>query len=354
MPKKSEAVYRSSPRKTCQWRIRGHRGLHGLKNADLHGFRPFGSGSVPKKEDLIQSIMARWWFQLFLFNLYPETGGRWSILIRNIFLVKVELVHRGIIFHRTTFTCKEKPRNVHNLFCFRLLCRSHHRKMSAEHMGLFWALVDTCKFDKALKCLVSNFQYDALHPERGTTLLLETIYSGLCAPPGRAQNCLELIKALRSGGASWTQTCKEDAPEDTIAGPKSIEVTVDCGSLSALSYIQAWLCKFGTKKLWRDAVSFLHKVLDCYWVELESHPQRHKLAIDEDIASKLRRSQVCFFWARFANMSGDPHCWVRQNYPLSHQKNSLLLIQVWFGWYCFYLPHIFPHAHVFWERIWQT
>ena len=48
----------------------------GLKNADLHGFRPFGSGSVPKKEDLIQSIMARWWFQLFLFNLYPETGGR--------------------------------------------------------------------------------------------------------------------------------------------------------------------------------------------------------------------------------------------------------------------------------------
>ena len=76
MPKNSEAVYRSSPRKTCQWRIRGHRGLHGLKNADVHGFRPFGSGSVPKKEDLIQSIMATWWFQLFLFNLYPETGGR--------------------------------------------------------------------------------------------------------------------------------------------------------------------------------------------------------------------------------------------------------------------------------------
>lgn len=213
-----------------------------------------------------------------------------------------------------------------------VLCRSvldwlssHHRKMPAECMGLFWALVETGKFDKALKCLVSDFQYDALHPERGTTLLLETIRSGLQQPLSKEQKSFELIKALRSRGASWTQTSESDAAEDYIVRKRSKGVAVDCGSQSALSYIQAWLLKFGNKKFWRPEVSYLHRVLDCYWVELESQPQRHKLAIDEDIVSKLRRSQICFFCKI---PSGDPHCRVRQNYPLSHLDNLLVLIQV--------------------------
>eukprot|EP00434_Breviolum_minutum_P010015 symbB.v1.2.008833.t1/scaffold556.1/size187764/4 len=156
----------------------------------------------------------------------------------------------------------------------------------AEHAVLkgLEALKKACqKFGAESKIIQDQLKKDTLPKVVKEMFHQETAAAGAPRKKRKAQNCLELIKALRSGGASWTQTCKEDAPEDTIAGPKSIEVTVDCGSLSALSYIQAWLCKFGTKKLWRDAVSFLHKVLDCYWVELESHPQRHKLAIDEDI-----------------------------------------------------------------------
>lgn len=114
----------SSPRKTYQWRIRGHRGLHGPKNVDLQGFAFAKTGPFPtvwlsfgsEKKDLIQSIMTRLWFQRFLLNLYPET----HFDSQHVFRVKVELVHRGIICHGTKPTYKENPGT--SIICFASGC----------------------------------------------------------------------------------------------------------------------------------------------------------------------------------------------------------------------------------------
>jgi len=155
--------------------------------------------------------------------------------------------------------------------------------MSSERMGLFWTFLDTRKFDKALKCIASDFQYDALHSERLTTLLVEVSSVGMCKDSAERLQCLELIKALRVGGASWTQPCRSKSTYQIwkLSEPEKSKITVNYGSHSALSFAQKWLRELHDQKGWQEEVSYLHKVLEIYLAE----PQlpRNKLAIDEDI-----------------------------------------------------------------------
>lgn len=244
--------------------------------------------------------------------------------------------HRGFRFDLTKFNdLQGKPRKVQHLFCFRVLCssvlgslNSLHRKMSSERMGLFWTFLDTGKFDKAMKCIASDFQYDALHSERLTTLLVEVSSVGMCKPPAEQQQCLELIKALRVGGASWTQPCRSKSSYLIwkLSDPEKSKINVNYGTHSALSFIQAWLRVLHKQEGFEDEVLHLHKVLEIYLEEPQ--PSRTKLPIDEDIVSKLRRSQVfCFFVAGFPNMNGEnknriPHHWVWKAIPYPTWLNS--------------------------------
>ena len=210
--------------------------------------------------------------------------------------------------------------------------------ISSDRMGLFWTMLDTCKFDKALKCISSDFQPHALHPENRTTLLAEAIGAGLCTTSAEQQQCLELIQALRDRGASWTQACKSPCTPLELfktADPKNSRISVRYGTHTALSFTQAWLRKLHEKKGWEEEVSHLHKVLEIYFVEPQ--PSRTKLAIDEGIVSKLRRSQVLlfiriFFLARFPydflEKNSIPHHCVWKAIPYSLLDNSLLLMHV--------------------------
>ena len=209
-------------------------------------------------------------------------------------------------------------------------------------------------FDKALKCIASDFQCNALHPEKRTTLLVEAAASGMCRPLDEESKCLELIKALTDRGASWTQACKSSCQDVAwkTADPKNSKLVVNYGTHTAISFVQAWLRELDEKKGWKDEVSYLHKVLDICL--LESQPSRNKLAIDEDIVSKLRRSQVlCLFRGRIPKYE-----WGKQKQrstPLGLSK--LFLIPTWIVHHysytgmirlrCLYLPHISPYANVF-------
>ena len=219
--------------------------------------------------------------------------------------------------------------------CTRLaqLLNCYHWKMSSERMGVFWTFLDTGKFDKALRCIASDFRCGALHSERHTTLLVDAIAAGLCKNADQEKQCLELIKALRDSGASWTQTCKSTHSWEVWknADPKNTKISVPYGTHSALSFTQAWLRVLHEKKGWQEDVSYLHKVLEIYLGEPQ--PSRNKLAIDEDIVSKLRSSEVLsVFYPKIPKYEQEknrvPHHWVWQNYPFSHLDNSLVPIQV--------------------------
>ena len=191
--------------------------------------------------------------------------------------------------------------------CTRLvqLLSRHHWMTPDERMELFWAFLEIGKFDKALKCIASDFQFNAVNPW-GATLLVRAIGKGLSSPAEQKQ-CLELIKALRVGGARWTQPCKRNSGSMTIwetSDREKTEIKLEYGTHSALSWVQAWLHQLKDKEEWQQDVSFLHKVLESFLAE--APPSRNKLAIDEGIVTKLKRSQVLsfFFLARFPNERG--------------------------------------------------
>jgi len=158
--------------------------------------------------------------------------------------------------------------------------------MAPDPMALFWAFLDLKKFDKALKCIASDFQCKALHPKKQTTLLVDAIARGMCAPSAEQKQCLELMNALRVRGASWTQTCKSTTTYSVWIGADpntAVQYTVGYGSHSALSFAQAWIEQLTDKKDWQPLpqVSYLHLVLESFIAEPK--PPRTKLAIDEDI-----------------------------------------------------------------------
>ena len=160
--------------------------------------------------------------------------------------------------------------------------------MSSERMGVFWTFVDTDKFDKALKCIGSDFQCNALHPDRRTTQLVEVIASGICCPPSEEQNVFKLIKALRDRGVSWTQACNRSPEKHAIwkkSDPENTKITQAYGTHSAVSFTQAWLRQLHGKQEWERSTVILHKVLEMFLEELPT--SRTKVAIDEDIVSKL-------------------------------------------------------------------
>jgi len=155
--------------------------------------------------------------------------------------------------------------------------------MSSERMRLFWTFLDIRKFDDARKCIDEDFQCNALHPERGTTLLVAATASGMCKTTAEQEQCLELIKALKVRGASWTQACRSKSSQSMYknADPESTKLFVNFGTHSALSFVQAWLKQFHGKEGWEYNASFLHKVLQTFLAETQ--PSRNKLAIDEGI-----------------------------------------------------------------------
>ena len=168
-------------------------------------------------------------------------------------------------------------------------------------MELFWAFMDIKNFDKARQCIDSDFRCDALHPKEGITLLVEAIGAGMCVTAAEEKQCLELIKALRVRGASWTQPCRSKSSYSVwkLSDPEKTKVSVLYGTHTALSFVQAWLHLLDENKKWDSEVSYLRKALEIFLVEPQ--PSRNKLAIDEGIATKLTRSQVLSFFllARF-------------------------------------------------------
>ena len=146
------------------------------------------------------------------------------------------------------------------------LLNCHHWKMSAERMGLFWTCLDLKKFDKALKCIASDFQCDALHPQRRTTLLVHAIGKGMCKLPVEQKQCLELIQALRDSGASWTQACQSNMEMVAwkTADPENSKMSVHYGAHTALSFVQAWLELLDGKTEWQSDTSYLLQVLACF------------------------------------------------------------------------------------------
>ena len=68
---------------------------------------------------------------------------------------------------------------------------------------------------------------------------------------------------------------------------------MDYGTHSALSFAQAWLLELHEKPGWESEVQFLNEVVEIYLAEPQQ--SRNKLAIDEDIVSKLRKSLNCMF-----------------------------------------------------------
>ena len=182
--------------------------------------------------------------------------------------------------------------------CTRLaqLLSRHHWMTPGERMELFWAFLGIGKFDKALKCIAPDFQFNAVNP-RGATLLVRAIGAGLSSSGAEQKQCLELIKALRVGGARGTQPCESDSGSMSIwknADPEKSRITLEYGTHSALSWVQAWLHQLKGKEEWQQDLSFLHKVLESFLAE--APPSRNKLAIDEGIVTKLKRSQVLSFF----------------------------------------------------------
>ena len=177
--------------------------------------------------------------------------------------------------------------------------------MSSERMGLFWTFLDAFMFDKAQKCIASDFQCSALHPEKQTTLLANAIARGLTSLKPEQEKCFELIKALRHCGASWTQACQSSSTQSIWknADPEKSKITLEYGTHSALSFARAWLRELHDKKEWEYNASFLHKVFEIFLAEPQ--PSRNKLAIDEGIVSKLRRSQVLSMFFNVANFPND-------------------------------------------------
>lgn len=170
-----------------------------------------------------------------------------------------------------------------------------------ERMELFWAFLGIGKFDKARKCIAPDFQFNAVNP-MGATLLVRAIGVGLSSSAAEQKQCLELIKALRVGGACGTQTCNGGSNSLSLwknADPEKSRITLEYGTHSAISWVQAWLHQLkGKEEYQQEDVSFLHKVLESFLAE--APPSRNKLAIDEGIVTKLKRSQVLsFFLARF-------------------------------------------------------
>lgn len=202
--------------------------------------------------------------------------------------------------------------------------------ISSERTGLFWTLLDTKKLISARRCIASDFNCHALHPDSKTTVLAQTIGKGLSATTAEQKQCLELIKALRVAGASWTQPCKSDEIQSIWIGDQdSSSMTVDIGTHSALSYAQAWLRQLHEKEGWESEVWYLNEVVEIYLAEPQR--SRSKLPIDEDIVSKFRKKKlfVCVFFSRFpceSRINSIPQHWVCQSFPLSHLANLSLLI----------------------------
>ena len=131
--------------------------------------------------------------------------------------------------------------------------------MSSDRMRLFWTFLDIRKFDDARTCIAEDFECNALHPEKHTTLLVAATASGLCKTTAEEEQCLELIKALRLRGASWTQACRSKSSQSmykTNSDPESTKLLVNFGTHSALSFVQAWLKQFHGKEEWQSNVSF--------------------------------------------------------------------------------------------------
>ena len=166
--------------------------------------------------------------------------------------------------------------------------------ISSERTGLFWTLLDTKKLISARRCIASDFNCHALHPEKHTAVLVQAIATGLCATTAEQKQCLELIKALRVAGASWTQPCKSRNHLRVWMGNQDgSQISVDYGTHSALSFTQGWLRELHEKPGWESEVQFLNEVVEIYLAEPQQ--SRNKLAIDEDIVSKLRKSLNCMF-----------------------------------------------------------
>ena len=155
--------------------------------------------------------------------------------------------------------------------------------MPSERMRLFWTFVDIRKFDDARKCIAEDFECNALHPEKHTTLLVAASAAGMCKTAAEQEQCLELIKALRVRGASWTQTSRSQNLHSLWkkSDLEKTQLLVPFGTHSALSFVQAWLKELKGKEEWEYNASFLHKVLQTFLPETQ--PSRNKLAIDEGI-----------------------------------------------------------------------
>lgn len=163
--------------------------------------------------------------------------------------------------------------------------------MSSERMGLFWTFLDTGKFDKALKCIASaDFQYNAM--DSNITMLVRAIATGLGTSRAEQKQSLELMKALTVGGASWTQASKSSNSTQSLSiwkeADASSKISVRYGNHSAISFAQQWLRQLHEKKGWESEVSYLHQGVEIFLAEAQ--PSRTKVAIDEDIVSKLRKS----------------------------------------------------------------
>ena len=84
--------------------------------------------------------------------------------------------------------------------------------ISSERTGLFWTLLETSKLISASRCIASDFKCHLLHPESGTTLLVEVIGKGLSATTAEQKQCLELIKGPEGCRSELDPTLQKSHP----------------------------------------------------------------------------------------------------------------------------------------------
>eukprot|EP00438_Fugacium_kawagutii_P015708 Skav235331 [mRNA] locus=scaffold520:676366:677361:+ [translate_table: standard] len=128
--------------------------------------------------------------------------------------------------------------------------------MSNGYLDLFWALLETGKFEEIKSTVPENFDWSVLHPKSKTTILVEALTAAVWSP--KCQKSLDAIEWLITRGASYSQQCGRS---DEHFFFRKVKPEVAFKGHSCVSFIQAWRKIFDNNQGVEEEKQFLEEVL---------------------------------------------------------------------------------------------
>ena len=168
--------------------------------------------------------------------------------------------------------------------------------MSNDAVELFWALLESSKYDQARSNVPKDFNWNVLHPKKKITLLVAA-----CRFPDDNKEetaILNLIEWLVRSGASLSQKCGNTTYCWTMWTEDGEEISVDYKGHSLLSYIEAWKLLFFDHKekiqTWTAELEFLDRVMDRVARASSERQVRPRASVDEGILEIPGFAEVFF------------------------------------------------------------